>query len=48
LRNLAHIETEAEKQADVEIEQSRTAYWRIKPFLELIVSKIEEDRLPRV
>ena len=36
LRNLAHIETEAEKQIEVEIAQSKTAYWRIKPFLEKI------------
>lgn len=33
LRNLAHIENEAEKQIDVELEQARTAYWRMKPFL---------------
>lgn len=35
LRNLAHIETEAAKQLEVEIEQSKTAYWRLQPFLEL-------------
>lgn len=34
LRNLAHIETEASKQFDVEIEQSKHAYWRLAPFLE--------------
>jgi hypothetical protein len=34
LRNLAHIETEASKQLDVEIAQSKTAYWRLTPFLE--------------
>jgi len=34
LRNLAHIETEASKQLDVEIEQSKHAYWRLAPFLE--------------
>lgn len=34
LRNLAHIETEASKQLDVEIAQSKTAYWRLSPFLE--------------
>lgn len=34
LRNLAHIETEAKKQLDVEIEQSKHAYWRLAPFLE--------------
>jgi hypothetical protein len=34
LRNLAHIETEAAKQLEVEIEQSKTAYWRLQPFLE--------------
>lgn len=36
LRNLAHIENEAEKQIEVEIEQSKTGYWRMKPFLEHI------------
>ena len=36
LRNLAHIETESEKQIEVEIEQAKVAYWRIKPFLEKI------------
>lgn len=34
LRNLAHIETEAEKQIEVEIGQSKTAYWRMQPFIE--------------
>lgn len=34
LRNLAHIETEATKQLEVEIEQAKTAYWRLQPFLE--------------
>ncbi len=34
LRNLAHIETEANKQLDVEIEQSKHAYWRLAPFLD--------------
>jgi len=43
LRNLAHIETEAQKQIEVEIEQAKTGYWRIKPFLERIASTIAED-----
>ena len=34
LRNLAHIETEAAKQLDVEIAQAKTAYWRLEPFLQ--------------
>lgn len=38
LRNLAHIETEASKQLDVEIEQSRIAYWRLAPFLDDIAT----------
>ena len=38
LRNLAHIETEASKQLDVEIEQSKTAYWRLGPFIEHVSS----------
>jgi hypothetical protein len=36
LRNLTHIETEAEKQIEVEIEQAKTGYRRMKPFLEHI------------
>jgi hypothetical protein len=43
LRNLAHIETEAEKQIEVEIAQSRTGYWRMKPFLDKIVATIAEE-----
>ena len=34
LRNLAHLETEAEKEIEVQIEQSKNGYWRLKPFLE--------------
>ena len=41
LRNLAHIETEAEKQIDVEIEQAKTAYWRLTPFLEKIATALK-------
>ena len=43
LRNLAHIETEAEKQIEVELEQARTGYWRIKPFLEKIRTTLAEN-----
>jgi hypothetical protein len=43
LRNLAHIEAEAEKQVEVEIEHAKTGYWRMKPFLEKIVATIEEE-----
>ncbi len=43
LRNLAHIETEAEKQIEIEIEQSKLGYWRIKPFLERIIATISEE-----
>ena len=42
LRNLAHIETEAEKQIEVEIAQAKTGYWRIKPFIEKIVITLQE------
>ncbi len=41
LRNLAHIETEAEKQIEVEIEQSRQAFWRMKPFLDRIAEALK-------
>lgn len=43
LRNLAHIETEAEKQIEVDLEQSKTGYWRIKPFLEKIALTLADD-----
>jgi hypothetical protein len=43
LRNLAHIETEAEKQIEVEIEQAKTGYRRMRPFLEHIVQTLSED-----
>jgi hypothetical protein len=43
LRNLAHIETEAEKQIEVELEQAKTGYWRIKPFLEKIKITLAEN-----
>ena len=33
LRNLAHIESEAQKQIEIELEDSRKAYWRMQPFL---------------
>ncbi len=36
LRNLAHIEAEAEKSIDFEIEHSKSGYWRMQPFLEKI------------
>jgi len=36
LRNLAHIETEAKTMVDVEIEDAKNGYWRIKPILEKI------------
>jgi hypothetical protein len=42
LRNLAHIETEAEKQIEVELDQAKKAYWRIKPFIEKIAATIAE------
>jgi hypothetical protein len=43
LRNLAHIETEAEKHIEVEIDQSKNGYWRMKPFLDRIVARIAEE-----
>lgn len=44
LRNLAHIETEAKKQIEVEIEQSKNAYWRMQPFLEHISKTIRSNQ----
>lgn len=43
LRNLAHIETEADKQIEVEIDQAKNGYWRIKPFLEKIIETIANE-----
>jgi hypothetical protein len=43
LRNLTHIETEAEKNIEEKIEQSRLGYWRLKPFLEGVKAFLEED-----
>lgn len=42
LRNLAHIETEAEKQIELEIEQSKTAYLRMQPFLKRIAEELSQ------
>lgn len=36
LRNLAHIESEANTFEELELEDSRKGYWRIKPFLDKI------------
>ncbi len=43
LRNLAHIETEAEKEIEVEIAQAKAGYWRMKPILEGITAVIQES-----
>lgn len=42
LRNLAHIETEAKKQMDIEIENSKLGYWRMQPFLDKINSFLSD------
>ena len=42
LRNLAHIETEASKNIEVEIEHSKLGYWRMQPFLEKINEYLAE------
>ncbi len=36
LRNLTHIETEAKKLIEIEIEHSKLGYWRMQPFLEKV------------
>ena len=38
LRNLAHIETEAKKQIELEIKHAKLGYWRMQPFLDTIVN----------
>jgi len=47
LRNLAHIETEAERQIDVESEQAKTGYRRMKPVLEHINEVLAQSDLQR-
>jgi hypothetical protein len=42
LRNLAHIETEARRLEEMELEDSKKGYWRIKPFLERITELLKE------
>ena len=33
---LAHLEAEAKRQIEVELEEAKMGYWRMKPFLEKI------------
>jgi hypothetical protein len=44
LRNLAHLETEAEKEIEVQIEQSKNGYWRLKPFLEKVSDFVKKPK----
>lgn len=43
LRNLAHLEAETQQQIDVELEEAKTGYWRMKPFLERISEVLKQD-----
>lgn len=43
LRNLAHIETEAKKQIEIEIEHAKLGYWRMQPFLDKIEKFLSEN-----
>lgn len=36
LRNLAHLESEADRNIEMELEDSKKGYWRMKPFIEKI------------
>jgi hypothetical protein len=36
LRNLAHIESEADSLIEIELEDSKKGYWRIRPFIDKI------------
>lgn len=36
LRNLAHLESEAAKKVEMELEDSKKGFWRMKPFIEKI------------
>lgn len=42
LRNLAHLEGEAERQVEMELEDSKKGYWRIKPFIDKIKEFLEK------
>lgn len=42
LRNLAHLETEARKDIEIEIEQAKNGYWRLEPFLKDIVEYLND------
>jgi hypothetical protein len=44
LRNLAHIEAEAQRQIEVELSEAKTGYWRMKPFLERIAEVLAEKK----
>ncbi len=46
LRNLAHIETEADHLIEVDLKDSKKGYWRIKPFLEKITLFLQEYQSP--
>lgn len=47
LRNLTHLEAEAKRQIEVELEEARTGYWRMKPFLETISAVLAHpERIP--
>ena len=43
IRNLAHLEAEASKKIEVEIEHAKLGYLRIQPFLEKINEYIHEE-----
>lgn len=43
LRNLAHIESEAKSLEEIELEDSKKGYWRIKPFLDQIKEFIKSN-----
>lgn len=42
LRNLAHIESEADSPLEMELEDSKKGYWRIKPFIDKIKEFLDE------
>ena len=44
LRNLAHIESEAKRQTEIEIEHAKLGYWRMQPFLERISAFLSDAK----
>jgi hypothetical protein len=45
LRNLAHLEAEASRQIQIELDNAKTGYWRMQPFLDGVLDAINSPPL---